>query len=371
MVTGLLLGLLGAIAIVTLAALIRFEYVIQRSLYRPSGKQDELPTVSVCIPARNEKHAMTECLERVLASEYPKLEIIVLDDSSVDDTSMLIKSFAHAGVRFVEGHALPDGWLGKNNALQGLLEEASGTYILYLDVDTTLKPQSISALVSWALSRKLDLASVIPQREDGLRASVFLGTLRYFWVLSLGNRKNPAVSGASWLVDRQKLQELGGFTAFMEHTQPDMAVAQALGVNDGRQLVVSNSHLGISYEKKWTSQVETSVRLLAPLFGNAFSAMSVALLLIGIVMIPIASLVVFILQAYSLGLYAALIVLAIITTLSLRYFKIAWRHGWWLGAIHWPYIVLQEAALVCISVIMYARDAVTWKGRPIKNTIVK
>ena len=44
---------------------------------------DQLPSVSVCIPARNETHAMSECLESVLASDYPKLEAIVLDDTRV------------------------------------------------------------------------------------------------------------------------------------------------------------------------------------------------------------------------------------------------------------------------------------------------
>lgn len=35
-------------------------------------KFEDLPTVSVCIPARNENQAIEACLERVLASDYPK-----------------------------------------------------------------------------------------------------------------------------------------------------------------------------------------------------------------------------------------------------------------------------------------------------------
>src|SRR5665648_287743 len=103
----------------------------------------DLPTVSVCVPARNETHAMTRCLEAVLASDYEKLEVIVLDDSSVDDTSVLIKSFAHEGVRFVSGETLPTGWLGKNHALHGLQNEASGSILLFIDVDTHISPTTI------------------------------------------------------------------------------------------------------------------------------------------------------------------------------------------------------------------------------------
>src|SRR5690606_10627587 len=60
----------------------------------------ELPTVSVCIPARNETNALEDCLRSMLANDYPKLEILVLDDCSQDRTAEVIKSFAHAGVRF-------------------------------------------------------------------------------------------------------------------------------------------------------------------------------------------------------------------------------------------------------------------------------
>jgi glycosyltransferase involved in cell wall biosynthesis len=368
MFTVLLLGLIAAAGLVILFTFIRLEGALSRHKYRPVAADVELPTVSVCIPARNEMHAMTECLERVIASEYPKLEIIVLDDSSVDDTSVLIKSFAHAGVRFVDGRALPDGWLGKNNALQGLLEEASGRYILFLDVDTTLKPHSITRIASQLVASDLPLISVMPQREDGLRASIFLGTLRYFWVLLTGSTKNPAVSAATWLVSRQKLLGLGGFERYKDHTQPEIAIAHELGATSGKQLIISTKELGVSYEKKWSSQVETSTRLLRPLFGSSMMAIFAATLLFLCVIAPIGGFVIFLLSSFAAGVYLSVAVLLLATLLSLRFFKVAWRYGWWLGAVHWPYVVLQEAVLVLVSVLSYARGSVTWKARPIKNS---
>jgi len=117
-------------------------------LTKPLSSKD-LPTVSVCIPARNEKHAMTQCLERVLASDYEKLEVVVFDDSSNDETSVLIRSFAHAGVRFVPGTELPGEWLGRNRALDILAHEASGDYIVFMDVDTYITVNSITKLMSY------------------------------------------------------------------------------------------------------------------------------------------------------------------------------------------------------------------------------
>ena len=124
MYTTLLLGFSTLAAVVLMA---RTVQTLRRHRYRAKEHLDsEYPSVSVCIAARNETHALAQCLERVLKSDYPKLEILVLDDSSTDDTSLIIKSFASAGVRFIPGAALPSGWLGKNHAYQTLIDEARG-----------------------------------------------------------------------------------------------------------------------------------------------------------------------------------------------------------------------------------------------------
>src|SRR4029077_9013676 len=60
--------------------------------------ETDLPTVTVAIPARNEDAQLDQCLQSLLAGDYPKLEIIVLDDCSQDRTSEIIRRFAHDGV---------------------------------------------------------------------------------------------------------------------------------------------------------------------------------------------------------------------------------------------------------------------------------
>ena len=51
-----------------------------------------------------------------IASDYPKLEIIVLDDCSQDRTAEIIRNFAHDGVRFIQSEDNKDNWLDKNKA---------------------------------------------------------------------------------------------------------------------------------------------------------------------------------------------------------------------------------------------------------------
>ncbi|MBC7868793.1 glycosyltransferase [Candidatus Saccharibacteria bacterium] len=326
----------------------------------------DLPSVSVCIPARNETHAMTQCLERVIASRYPKLEIIVLDDSSGDNTSMLIKAFAHAGVRFVEGSPLPDGWLGKNHALQELLAEASGSYILYLDVDTQITPDTIGQLVAYAQQEKVSMVSVLPRHQDSWRVSVLLGTLRYFWELILHRSSAPAVASSAWMIHRHTLRDsLGGFQPYRNNVQPEAKLAAALMARHSYRFIISTPLLGISYEKKWLSQVETSLRLLFPILGGRIVTNLLALVGLLLLNIPALVLVNGFISGWTILQTMALWQLCIHGALYSLYLDRVWQRGWWLGVILWPFIIAQELIILIISINRYLRHKVTWKGRPI------
>jgi hypothetical protein len=210
----------------------------------------EVPSLSVCIPARNERHAMTQCLERVLASDYEKLEIVVFDDSSDDETSVLIRSFAHAGVRFVPGSKLPEGWLGKNHALDILAQEASGAYVVFMDVDAFIEPTTLTNLMSYMQSTHKTMVSVIPQRQDAWRTSVLFGPLRYFWQATLAS---PATSGAFWAIKRDTLLALGGLEPHKNEVQAEAHIATLVGTQ--YQWLFDDGRLGVSYEKKWRPAV--------------------------------------------------------------------------------------------------------------------
>jgi len=261
-----------ALATLLTAVIVWVSYRLWQAFKRytiDQGKspQKSLPSVTVCIPARNEMHALAGCLERVLASDYGKLEIIVFDDSSADDTSILIKSFAHAGVRFIPGPPLPGGWLGKNHAFEVMADEASGSYILFMEVDTFIKPTTISQLVGYMTEKSFDMISVIPGRNDAWRLSVLFGHLRYFWQLVLSSAKHPAAASSLWMIRRSVLMDkIKGFEVFKANVEPESQIAEFLG--NSYQCLVDNDTLGVTYEKKWLSQVETSRRLLYPLFGH-------------------------------------------------------------------------------------------------------
>ena len=123
-----------------------------------------LPFVSVLIPARNEEINIENCVSSLLKSNYPHLEIIVLDDNSSDKTYDIVKEIAehHETLRIVKGKKLPPGWNGKNWACHQLSQIARGDWLLFTDADTIHKPHSISTALAAAQKRKSDFVSCIP-----------------------------------------------------------------------------------------------------------------------------------------------------------------------------------------------------------------
>lgn len=324
----------------------------------------EFPTLSVCIPARNERHAMTQCLERVLASDYEKLEIIVFDDSSDDETSVLVRSFAHAGVRFVPGSQLPEGWLGKNHALDILAQEASGSYVVFMDVDAFIEPTTLTKLVGFMQSSHKTMVSVIPQRQDTWRTSVLFGPLRYFWQATMAS---IAASGAFWAIERETLLGLGGLAPHKNEVLAEAHIAALVGA--GYQWLFDDGRLGVSYEKKWRSQMETGRRLLYPM-ARGWRVLP-AVIGLAALNVPTAVVLADAADGWSFrGIFPAILLVGFACIYAF-YAHMVWRRNWWLAALLWPVIILQEFGLLLWSMIGYARHTIKWKGRSVTAPVAR
>lgn len=332
----------------------------------------EAPSVSVCIPARNEMHAMASCLERVLASDYKKMEIIVYDDHSHDDTSLIIKSFAHAGVRFVEGSRLPEGWLGRNHAFDSLAREASGTYVLFMDVDTFIAPTTISELVGYLVTKKLEMVSVIPSAHRLRPMAALFGHLRFFWEIVLSHTNRPTVSGMLWMMKRSTfLDDYDGFNRLKLSVQPEIDIAQLLGTARYHCLLPA-ARLGVAYEKRLSSQLETSTRLLRPLSGDTFFERARFVMLLILFNVPFWGLVAMLVFDGLSWLSLVWMSVLVFSMAMYAYYHLLMKMRWWLlGGVLWPYIAMRELALYVISIAAYASGRVTWKGRRITSSTLR
>src|SRR5262249_17981950 len=101
------------------------------------------PLVSVVVPAFNEEKVICRTIESLLASDYPKLEIIVVDDGSLDATYR-VASEKFSKCPNVAIHTKPNG--GKAEALNYGWRQSKGEIIIALDADTIFPKGTVSAL---------------------------------------------------------------------------------------------------------------------------------------------------------------------------------------------------------------------------------
>ncbi len=102
----------------------------------------QYPLVSIIVPCFNEGTVVQSSIRSLLALDYPRYEILVIDDGSSDDTykkaSQLSGKHAGAEVRVIR---TPNG--GKSRALNRGIRTARGSIILCMDGDSTLTSDTV------------------------------------------------------------------------------------------------------------------------------------------------------------------------------------------------------------------------------------
>ena len=95
--------------------------------------------------------------------DYPRLEIVAVDDRSKDTTGRILDEFAktHSRLRVVHVDQLPKGWLGKPHGLQKAYEASSGEWLLFTDADVRFKPDVLRRAISLVKARCLDHLSLL------------------------------------------------------------------------------------------------------------------------------------------------------------------------------------------------------------------
>lgn len=133
---------------------------------RPSSPLSPSSPVSVLLPVKNEEENLEECLKSLLHQDYPNIEIIVINDHSIDRTQEILSKYSKLypeRIRALDALETPEGWTGKNWALAEGVREAKGEWLFFTDADTRHDPWSISSSLDHAEGRDLDLLSLSPR----------------------------------------------------------------------------------------------------------------------------------------------------------------------------------------------------------------
>src|SRR6516225_10596754 len=193
--------------------------------------------VSAIVPARNEQEVIAKCVES-LAAQDEILEILVVNDQSTDRTKEIVEQLTARlpTVRLLEVTSLPEGWVGKNNAVWRGARESKGQWLLFTDADavheqdSTVKAVEIavetgSALVSFSPAQQMETwheKSLIPYIYSRLNA-------RFTYAeVNDPQKLTAAANGQFLLIQRDVYQAVGGHASVAGEVLEDVALAKRI-----------------------------------------------------------------------------------------------------------------------------------------------
>jgi glycosyltransferase involved in cell wall biosynthesis len=174
----------------------------------------------------------------LLQQEYPKYELIVVNDRSTDRTGQILGNLqqAHSELNSITIEELPTGWLGKCNALHQGAKAATGDWLLFTDADVSMRPDTLKVTIDYALAENADHVTMAPQCEMPswlLRA--FVATFAFFFKLhvkpaqiSNPRSKSHVGIGAFNLVRRDVYLAIGGHEPIRLRPDDDLKLGKLL-----------------------------------------------------------------------------------------------------------------------------------------------
>ncbi len=366
---------------IALAVYLLIKVRLPRPLPRTDVADGEAPFVSVIVPARNEERSIRTCVESVCGSAYPDFEVIVVDDRSDDATLEMARAVPlnHAQrVVVVEGHPLPDGWMGKPWACAQGARVAKGDLLLFTDADTVHAPELLGQAVAGMVEDKGDALTLLGRQimdtfwERLIQTHMMAAIV--FRFPNPGKSRPPErwrdaiANGQFLLFSRGVYEEIGGHEAVKGEIVEDQRLAQIL-CKSGKRLVVRGGEAVFATRMYrslhelidgWSKNVSLGARQAVPHWAVP-GVMPVAILAsVGIWIVPP---VILLLSLVGAGPVGWGIWSASITGFSVLMWGLA---SWHLRAPLWTALFYPLAALVVNYIFLRSwirGGQIEWKGR--------
>ncbi|HEY9790693.1 MAG TPA: glycosyltransferase [Candidatus Obscuribacterales bacterium] len=344
---------------------------------------DQLPFISVVVPARNEGTKVGRCLESLAKQDYPNYEIIAINDRSVDDTGAVIKSIAerYPNVRSVYGQEAPPGWIGKCNALVHGVKYAGGQWLLFTDADTVHTPDSLRLAVSYALKHNAELISFMPVQELGsfwekVVMPVLLGSFLCGDPMNtINDRTNDRAYayGQYILVRRDVYEAVGGHHSVFDQILDDISFARVVKEH-GYHIMAADGRL--LYRVRMYTNLETLwqgwTKNLFALIECQVVYLFLVITLINIAVIgPFVSAAMLVFMAFNGEITAQFYTILAVTLLEFGllfpWYKRCAEHYTGVGAPHFLLLPLGSLTVSLLylhsAYLVLSKTKVSWKGR--------
>jgi GT2 family glycosyltransferase len=204
-------------------------------------------SLTVVVPAYNEAANIGPCLTSLLASAppCPTWSVLLVDDGSNDATvAEAIKAVAAAQVppeRFALLSAGPrpsnERWVGKNwPCTQAIEQQVRSTWVLFIDADVRLQPQTLVRALGQAEREQADLFSLAPRLQCGCLAEWMVQPIMAslvglgFPIEAVNDPSSPVAfaAGPFMLFRRSAYDAIGGHRALASTVVEDLALARRI-----------------------------------------------------------------------------------------------------------------------------------------------
>jgi len=185
----------------------------------PQLTEDQLPSVSVVVAARNEENNILSCLESLNILIYPdsKLEIIIVDDASTDNTSTTVSNFIQDKTRFqtIRLEDTESGKLrGKVRAMAAGIKLANSEIILTTDADCVVNPLWAKTIASYYVGNVGVVngftSQIVKDSYSGMQAIDFIYLL-FIAAGTINLGKPVSCIGNNMSFRKNVYEETGGF----------------------------------------------------------------------------------------------------------------------------------------------------------------
>ncbi len=339
------------------------------------------PLVSVIVPARNEERSIRSCVESICASAYPDFEVLVVDDRSDDATLEMARAVPPNHARrlvVLEGHPLPEGWMGKPWACAQGARVGKGDLLLFTDADTVHAPDLLGRAVAEMVEDEGDALTLLGRQimdtfwERLIQTHMMAAIV--FRFPNLGKPRPPErwrnaiANGQFILFDRGAYEEIGGHEAVRGEVVEDQRLAQIL-CRSGKRLVVRDGETVFATRMYrslaelidgWSKNVSLGARQAVPRWAVPIVMPTAIVVSVLIWILPP---VVLLMSFVGVGSVGWGIWSASITGFSLLVWSLA---GWRLRAPLWTGLFYPLAAGVVNYIFLrsWIRGGhVEWKGR--------
>lgn len=273
--TAILIGICGTW--IFLIKSMRDSFRLTPYLDKFENTSKDTPKVSIILPARNEQDYIERCLDSLIEQDYENYEIIVIDDSSDDNTGKIIAEYAKENSKIIPVTAKPkpEGWMGKNWACMEGFRKSSGELLLFTDADTKHSKNVVSLAVAHLQSTNLDALSTIPKlmtfdfwtNVTLPMISTFLHTR--FSALNVNNptKKTGYFFGSFFILKKKTYEDVGMHEGVKHEIIEDGALGKKVKEQGHKMKLVRGEHL---IEAVWARDGATLwnalKRLMIPLY---------------------------------------------------------------------------------------------------------